>query len=98
MEGLGKKMPSIKIPNNLVVHLATSSNDKKTSCTRAKRRAIEASTKEKLVYNTLTKIIANETTEESLLFQATEGGDYGNGEEREGSRPTMDEGLLNEDT
>jgi hypothetical protein len=95
--GLGKKMPSTEIPNNMVVHLATSNNDKKTGCTWAERRAIEASTKGKLVYNTLTKMVAHETTEEPLLFLATKGGDYGNGEEREGSGPTMDEGLLNVD-
>ena len=96
-EGLGKKMPLIEIPNNIVVHSATSSNDKKIGCTQAKKHAIEASIKGKLVHNTLTKMVANETTEESLLLHATKGGDYGHGEEGEGSGPTMDEGLPNID-
>jgi hypothetical protein len=42
---------------------------------------------------TLTKMVANETTEEPLLLEATEGEDYGHGEEGEGSGSTMDEGF-----
>jgi hypothetical protein len=54
-----------------------------------------ASIKGKVVYNTLTEMVANETIEEPLLLQATEEEDYGHGEEGEGSGPTMDEGFLN---
>jgi hypothetical protein len=38
-------------------------------------------------------MVANETTEEPLLLEATEGEDYGYGEEGEGSGSTMDEGF-----
>jgi hypothetical protein len=52
-----------------------------------------ASIKGKVVHNTLTKMVANETTEEPLLLEVTEGEDYGHGGEEEGSGPTMDEGF-----
>jgi hypothetical protein len=39
-------------------------------------------------------MVANETTEEPLLLEATKGEDYGHGQEGEGSGPTMDEGFL----
>jgi hypothetical protein len=91
--GLSKKVPSKSIPNDMVVHLATSSDDEKTSCTRVERHAILASIKGQVVYNTLTKMVANETTWELLLLEATEGEDNGHGEEGEGSGPTMDEGF-----
>jgi hypothetical protein len=93
--GLGKKMPSSEIPNDMVVHSNTFSDDEKTGCTRAERRAILASIKGKVVYNTLTKMVANETTEEPLLLQGTKGEDYGHGEEGDGSGPTLDEGFPN---
>jgi hypothetical protein len=48
--GLGKKMPSTEIPNHMVVHSETSSNDEKTGCTRAKRRTILANIKKKVVH------------------------------------------------
>jgi hypothetical protein len=91
--GLGKKMPSTEIPNDVVVHSTTSSDDEKTGCTRAERCAILASIKGKMVHNTLTEMVANETTEEPLLLEATKGEDYGHGEEGEGSGPTIDEGF-----
>jgi hypothetical protein len=87
-------MPSTSIPNDMVVHSATSSNDEKTGCTRAEKRVILASIKGKVVNNTFTKMVANETTEEPLLLEATKGEDYGHGQEGEGSGPTMDEGFL----
>jgi hypothetical protein len=91
--GLGKKMPSTEIPYDMVVHSATSSDDEKTGCTQAEKHAILASIKGKVVHNTLTKMVANETTEEPLLLEVTEGEDYGHGGEEEGSGPTMDEGF-----
>jgi hypothetical protein len=51
--GLGKKMPSTEISNDLVVHLDTSSDDKKTSCIPTEKRAILASIKGKVVHNTV---------------------------------------------
>jgi hypothetical protein len=90
---LHKKMPSTSIPNDIVVHSATSSDDEKTGCTRVERRAILASIKGKVVYNTLTKMVASETVDEPLLLEDTKGEDYGHGEEKEGSGPTMDEGF-----
>jgi hypothetical protein len=66
--GLGKKMPSTEIPNDMVVHSDTSSDDEKIGCTRAERRAILASIKGKVVHNTLTEMVANESTEEPLLL------------------------------
>jgi hypothetical protein len=91
--GLSKKMPSKSIPNDMVVYSATSSDDEKTGCTGAERRAILASIKGQVVHNTLTKMVSNETTEEPLLLEATKGEDYGHGEEGESSGPTMDEGF-----
>jgi hypothetical protein len=91
--GLSKKMPSKSIPNDMVAHSATSNDDEKTGCTRAERRAILASIKGQVVYNTLTEMVANEPTEKPLLLQAIEEGDYGHGEEGEDSGPTMDEGF-----
>jgi hypothetical protein len=44
--GLCTKMPSTSIPNDMVVHPATSSDNEKIGCTRAERRAILASIKE----------------------------------------------------
>jgi hypothetical protein len=81
--GLGKKMPSSEIPNNIVVHLDNSCDDEKSGCIRAKRHAILASIKGKVVHNTLTEMVANETTEEPLLVQATKGQYYGHGGEEE---------------
>jgi hypothetical protein len=80
---LSKKMPSKSIPNDMVVHSPTSSDDEKTSCTQAERRAILASIRGRVVHDTLTEMVANEPTEEPLLLQAIEGGDYGHGEEEE---------------
>ena len=88
-------MPSTEISNDMVVHSNTFSVDEKTGCTRAERCAILANIKEKVVYNTLTKMVANETTEEPLLFQGTKGDDYGHGKEGNVSGPTMDEGFPN---
>ena len=68
---------------------------KKTGCTWAERRAILASIKGKMVHNTLTKMVTNQTIEETLLLEATKGEDYGHGEEGEDSGPTMDEGFPN---
>jgi hypothetical protein len=93
--GLGKKMPSTKIPNDMVVHSDTSSNDEKTGCTPTERRAILANIKGKVVHNTLTEMVANENIEEPLLLQAGKKEDYGHGEEGEGSEPTIDEGFPN---
>ena len=59
---LGKKMPSTEIANEMVIYLATSSNDEKIGCTQAERHAIEATMKGKLVHNTFIEMVANETT------------------------------------
>jgi hypothetical protein len=91
---LTKKMPSkTSTSNDMVEHSPTSRDDEKTGCTRAMRHAILANIKGRVVYNTLTEMVANEPTEEPLLLQAIEGGDHGHGEEGEGSGPTMDEGF-----
>jgi hypothetical protein len=47
--GLGKKLPSNKKSNKAVVWSATSSYNERTSCTRAKRRAIEVTIKRRMV-------------------------------------------------
>jgi hypothetical protein len=80
---LSKKMPSKSIPNDMVVHSPTSSDDEKTGCTRGERGAILASIKGRVVHDTPTEVVANEPTKEPLLLQAIEGGDYGHGEEEE---------------
>jgi hypothetical protein len=59
---LSKKMPSKSIPNDMVAHSATSSDDEKNGCIRAERRAILASIKGQVVYNTLIEMVANEPT------------------------------------
>jgi hypothetical protein len=51
-----------------------------------------------VVYNTLTEMVANETTKEPLLLEAIEGEDYGHVEEAEGSGSIMDEGFLDMET
>ena len=86
-------MPSTEIPYDMVVHSATSSNDVKTGCTWAEKRIILANIKEKVVHNTLTKMVVNETTEEPLRLEVSEREDYGHGGEEEGSGSTMDEGF-----
>jgi hypothetical protein len=78
-----------------MVHSYTSSDDEKIICTRTERRVILASIKKKVVHNTLTEMVSNETTKEPLLLQATKRENYGHGEEGEGSGPTMDEGFPN---
>jgi hypothetical protein len=45
--GSAKKMPSNEIPNDMVVHAVTFSNDEKIGCPRAERRAILASINKK---------------------------------------------------
>jgi hypothetical protein len=92
--GSTKKMPSKKsTPNDMVEHSSTSSNNERTGCTPTVRRAILANISGRMVHNTLTEMVANEPTEEPLLLQAIEEGDHGQGEEGEGSGPTMDEGF-----
>jgi hypothetical protein len=87
--------PSKEKPNKLVVWSATSSDDKKTSCTQAKRRAIEPTIKGRMVHNTFNYMVDNESMEGPLLLATVEGGDDGQWKEGEGSGPTMDEGLPN---
>jgi hypothetical protein len=78
----------------MVEHSPTSNDDERTSCTPAVRHAILANFRGRLVYNTLTKMVANESTEEPLLLQAIEGGGgHGHGGEGEGIGLTMDEGF-----
>jgi hypothetical protein len=90
---LSKKMPSKSISNDMVVHSTTSCDNEKIGCTRVERCANLASIKGQVVHNTLTEMVANEPTGKPLLLEATEGEDYGHGEEGEGSGPTMDEGF-----
>jgi hypothetical protein len=87
-------MPSkTSTPNDMVEYSPTSSDNEKTGCTPAMRRAILNSISGRVVHNTLTEMVANEPIEEPLLLQAIEGGDHGHREEGEGSGPTMDEGF-----
>ena len=79
----------------MVVHSPTSSDDEKTGCAQDERLAILASIRGRVIHDTLTKMVANEPIEEPLLLQAIEGGDYGHGEEGEGSGSTMEEGFPN---
>jgi hypothetical protein len=63
----------------------------------AEKCVVEATIKEKMVQNTFTDMVDNETMEGPLLLPALVGGGggYSQGQEGEGSRPTMDEGLPN---
>jgi hypothetical protein len=73
--GLTKKTPSKKsTPNDMVEHSPTSSDDEKTGCTLTVRHAILANFRGRVVYNTLTEMVANERTEEPLFLQTIEGG------------------------
>jgi hypothetical protein len=91
--GLGKKMASKEVPNLLVVWSSTSSNNKKAGCTSIKRRLMEATIKGRMVENALNDMVDNDNTKKPYLLPAIEGGEYGY--RKEGSGPTMDEGMPN---
>jgi hypothetical protein len=71
--GLGKMMPSKMSGNELEMWTASSSNDEKTGCTPAERRAIENTIKGRMVYNTLIDMVNNDTTKSLLLLPPNEG-------------------------
>jgi hypothetical protein len=93
--GLGKMMPSKTSENELEMWTANSSDDEKTDCTPAKRRAIEATIKRRMVHNTLIDIVNNDTTESLLSLPPNERGDYQKEQDVESNGPAMGEALPN---
>jgi hypothetical protein len=66
-------MPSKTSENELEMWTANSSDDEKTGCTLAERRAIENTIKGRMVHNTLIDMVNNDTTESLLLLPPNEG-------------------------
>jgi hypothetical protein len=91
--GLGKMMPSKTSENELDMWTASSSDDEKTGCTPAERRAIENTIKGRMVHNTLIDMVNNDTAETMLLLPPNEG--PRKEQDVESSGPAMGEALPN---
>jgi hypothetical protein len=92
---LGKTMPSKTSENEMETWTASSSDDEKTGCTLAERRAIEATINGRMVHNTLIDMVNNDTTESLLPLPPNEGGDFRKEQDVESSRPAMGKALPN---
>ena len=97
--GLSKKMANKpSIPNEMVNHSNTSTDDEKSGLPPAARRAFYDNIRGRNLEKDLMEMLDNEPIEEPLPHQASEEGDQGHCEEGEGSGPTMDEGIPDMET